>query len=116
MQTISPPLSPAATNTILSYVEGEVFRGSRHMPMSDAITVLTEAMLTSISGLPGGPCMTVRLALRKAKQATPVAVSTSTDGSGAASPVSPFSPSVRTCPVCTSVPALLVAPASVCSW
>ena len=54
---------------MLSYIEGDVFRGSRRMPLHDAVQVITEETLENVPGLLRGHIVTLRLALRNAKLA-----------------------------------------------
>ena len=56
---------------MLSYIEGDVFRGSRHMSLHDALLVITEETLETVPGLLLGHIATLRVALRNAKQAPP---------------------------------------------
>ena len=61
-------MSPAVIAAVLAYVEGDVFRGSRHMLLDDALAVLTEHAVSTMPGLPSGPGVHLRRALREAKQ------------------------------------------------
>ena len=47
---MKPPLSATATSKLLSYVEGDVFRGSRRMAVSDVALALTDELINSIPG------------------------------------------------------------------
>ena len=67
-QTIEPSLLPSAILPLLSFIEGDAFCGSRHMPLDDALLVLEEDMLTTIPGLPRGPAIAIRNAIRNARQ------------------------------------------------
>ena len=78
-----PRVSAVATAAMLSYIEGDVFRGSRHMPLEDVLTVLTEEAVAAIPGLPAGPGIAIRRALRKAKlELTPGQVTSPSAGIG----------------------------------
>ena len=56
---------------MLSYIEGDVFRGSRRMPLHDALQVITGETLETVPGLLRGHIVTLRIALRNAKQTLP---------------------------------------------
>ena len=71
-QGFKPPLPAPALAAMLSYIEGDVFRGSRRMPLHDALQVITEEMLETVPGLLRGHVVTLRIALRNAKQVPPV--------------------------------------------
>ena len=70
-QGFKPALPGPALAAMLSYIEGDVFRGSRRMPLHDALQVITEETLETVPGLLRGHIATLRVALRTAKQAPP---------------------------------------------
>ena len=65
IQGITPALPAAAVDTVIGFIESDSFRGSRHMPLSDAIIALTEDVVGSIPGLPKGPAIALKRALRE---------------------------------------------------
>ena len=70
-QGFEHPLPATALGALMSFLEGDVFRGSRRMPLHDAIHIITEDTLATIPGLLPGSIATLRIALRSAKQSYP---------------------------------------------
>ena len=66
-QALNPPLPAAALASVLAYIDGDVFRGSRRMPIADALLALTDGMLDDIPGLMRGPIIALRKALPHAR-------------------------------------------------
>ena len=65
MQGLTPALPIAAVNSLLTFVEGDVFRGSQRMPLADAQVALTDDVLETIPGLLRGHISALRISLRK---------------------------------------------------
>ena len=63
---------------MLSYIEGDVFCGSRRMLLHEALQGITEETLEIVPGLLRGHIVTLRIALRNAKQALPPSPVTAT--------------------------------------
>ena len=72
-QGVTPPFPAAAVASLLAFVEGDVFRGSRRMPMASAQLALTDDVLETIPGLVRGNIVALRFALRQAKQSAAAA-------------------------------------------
>ena len=68
VQGIKPQLPAPVLTAVLSYIEGDVFRGSRRMPLIDVVHIITEDTLETVPGLLRGHIVTLRLALRSMKQ------------------------------------------------
>ena len=83
-QSITPRLSDVVVTALLAHIESDTFRGSRRMCVEDLAVALPEEAVTGIPGLPTAPAITVKRALRDAKQRlTTVTVSTAASGTGA---------------------------------
>ena len=76
-QSISPPLSTPATTKLLAYVEGDTFRGSRRMALSDMALALSDERINSIPGLPLGPVAALQTALQRVRFGTAGSLSAS---------------------------------------
>ena len=82
-QTVKPPISSTALSSLWSYVEGDVFCGSRRMAVEDVVLTFSEDVLSAIPGLAKGPMITIRNALRELKQS--LAAKSGSVGSGSGS-------------------------------
>ena len=92
-QGVTPPFPAAAVASLLAFVEGDVFRGSRRMPMASAQLALTDDVLETIPGLVRGNIVALRFALRQAKQSA-AAASTSISAPPPKTPSAASSPIV----------------------
>ena len=81
-QGLTPPLPMSTLTDLLSYIEGDMFRGSRRMPLSDALLALTDKTLEAVPGLLRGHIASLRIALRQARQSQSSVIAVGGDGSG----------------------------------
>ena len=100
-QGFTPPFPAPALAAMLSYIEGDVFRGSRRMPLHDALQVITDKTLETVPGLLRGHIATLRVALRNAKQAPPLPLVTAMSSPSTGTTVTTVTTAAREVPVST---------------
>ena len=66
-QGIRPAITPAIIDALYSYIESDVFRCSRRMPMESLAKAMSEEVVLTIPDVPVMAKVTLQAALREAK-------------------------------------------------